>query len=96
MERLTNNKERDYTNSENLKIIQKLKVLEDLEEEIGCPIEVLFRALKDGVYIKKDKQQRNFYCLGYNMKIYTQNFDDTPLKTKDYKKTWWLKADKSE
>lgn len=32
--------------------IDKLGMIEDIEDEIGCPIETVFKALKDGVYMK--------------------------------------------
>ena len=32
---------------------KKLGKLEDIEEELGIPLEVLFKAMKDGVYIKE-------------------------------------------
>ena len=31
---------------------QKLGKLEDIEEELGIPLEVLFKALKDGIWVK--------------------------------------------
>ena len=95
-------------------VTNKLGKLEDLEEQLGCPLEVLFKALKDGIYYQD------------GILIHITPSDDTPIvlnfnegypvlecmkKTKDiiyttqccydmwvsdYKKTWWLKEDKSE
>ena len=38
-------------NIDNEEIFNKLGKLEDIEQELGIPLEVLFKALKDGVYI---------------------------------------------
>lgn len=104
MERLTINSNNGY--EINLDMIDKniedcrtkLGKLEDLEEEIGCPIEVIFRALKDGIYSKdfrEDITQRAvlMFWEDYGWILQTYSCDEY---TKDYKKTWWLKEDKSE
>lgn len=74
---------------------------EDLEEELGCPLEVREQALKNGIYIKNiDGDMVNFKVmlvyknkeLGYYFRI----INDGVVLLKDYKKTWFLKKDKSE
>ena len=74
----------------------KLGKLEDLEEEIGCPLEVVFKALKqDYIYTKSGKHSRIEFgtygfewCICYGLR--------TQIRVVDYKKTWWLKEYKSE
>ena len=93
------NSETDYN------AIQKLGKLEDIEEELGCPLEVVFRALKDGIIYEKE----NKYVLIPNL-IFAQllnedvgdyhfiNYDlpnlenNLIVKLSDYRKTWWLKG----
>ena len=78
--------------------LEKLEQYKKLEEQIGCPFEVLFRALKDGIYSKdfrEDLTERAILIFWgeYGWILHTSNCDEL---TKNYKKTWWLKADKSE
>ena len=81
--------------------INKLGRLEDIEEEIGCPLEVREKAIKYGIYIK------NIYGEMVNVKVmlvykneqmgyYFRFINDGYVLLTDYKKTWWLKRDKSE
>jgi hypothetical protein len=87
----------------------KLNKYEKLEEEIGCPLEVRERALKqcefEGLYfetIDTDGFERvGIYkcCLGYdafNNKFYWNCGWNAETWLNCYKKTWWLKKDKSE
>lgn len=86
--------------------INKLGKLEDLEEEIGCPLEVMLKVLKYGFYDKYGKWYKDYdFNLKYDWLLSNPNdkyliFDGEDiyfeLKLRDYKKTWWLKEDKSE
>jgi len=79
-------------------LYNKLGKLEDLEEQIGCPLEILFRALIEGIYhnekfehpllvLDEDNfKENNFHLVVVGTIVYLE----------DYKKTWWLKKDKSE
>lgn len=84
----------------------KLGRLEDLEEELGCPLEVVFKALKEGVKVNMkfldtditDDILRprlyysdDFQC--YGLPIQSWGYF---VKLKDYQKTWWLKGEKNE
>lgn len=80
-------------------LLNKLGQLEDLEEELGCPLEVLIKALIEGVYYEDTDNYMIFLpvFLDFNLDDnYILYYVDEKLLTKDYKKTWWLKKDKSE
>ena len=74
------------------KIYDKLYTLEDLEEELGCPLDVVFRALKTQIIYDKYARYLNICILKKDEKgqwllsntIYV-------FYLKDYGKTWWLK-----
>lgn len=75
--------------------INKLGKLEDLEEQLGCPLEVYVDLHKiASVYTKMGKCKL--------LKILDQfivvkvNDNTTYLPLSDYKKTWFLREDKSE
>ena len=69
-----------------------------LEEQLGCPLDVIVRALKDGIYFYhnyyKDQILKYIPVLQYDHFICGSKPYIRMLK--DYKKTWWLKEDKSE
>jgi hypothetical protein len=76
----------------------KLGKLEDLEEQLGCPLEVFVKALKNGIYYD-DKFEHPVFILdkdNFKTKDYHLLVTGTIVYLKDYKKTWWLKKDKSE
>lgn len=71
----------------------------NLEEELGCPLEVVFKAIYSGIYyiypngniFLERSFKLNHYSSGWCLIKPKLNF-----KLEDYKKTWWLKRDKSE
>ena len=86
--------------------VQKLGKFEDLEEEIGCPLDVVFKVLKNGFYDENGNWYNDYdFNLKYDWLLSNPNdkylIFDVPktyfaFKLKDYKKTWWLKKDRSE
>ena len=70
-----------------------------LEEQIGCPLEVVFKAIYSGIYyiypngniVLERSFKLNHYSSGWCLIKPKLNF-----KLEDYKKTWWLKRDRSE
>lgn len=85
-------------------IFNKLGKLEDIEEEFGCPLDIIFKSLKDRklVFIHAVSQEKTEITLGvykilglmfdgenYILYIYKDN-DTTYVYTKDYGKTWVL------
>lgn len=92
------NSETDYN------AIQKLGKLEDIEDELGCPLDVVFRAIKCGIEFEHkitnqkliSKYIRIFYSQNeWKIRAYIEkytNYFDRDLK--DYQKTWWVKGEK--
>ena len=90
----------------------------ELEEQIGCPLDVIHKAMMNGFYDSKTHtfyDSKNYdikYCVdrdGFNyarIEAYEDisKINDNIYTLKccidvwcsDYKKTWWLKKDKSE
>lgn len=106
MERLTFKDKNYYTIPEELvkhayfaEIYTKLKHLENIEEELGCPLDVREQAFNNGFY---DENGNHYYCEHYVpflKQMHTTGImasEEKRFNLKDYKKTWWLKKDKSE
>lgn len=87
----------NYVASKEELMYEKLGKLEDLEEEIGCPLEVL--NYKEVNYIR-DNEQSYGSVLGINIQHKTimigsaWSFMEKPLN--QFGKTWWLKEGRSE
>lgn len=77
--------------------INKLGRLEDIEDEIGCPLDIL--RYKEVNYIR-DNEQSYGSVLGINLQRKTimigtvWSFTEKPLN--QFGRTWWLKEDQSE
>ena len=84
-------------------IYNKLGKLEDLEQDLGCPLDVVFKALKEGIVYEENNKFITDKCIALHFiayekewaLIYDIDFMYSHL-LKDYKKTWWLKEDLSE
>ena len=85
-------------------IFNKLGKLEDIEEEFGCPLDAIFKALKDrklmsinAISSEKPEITLGIYKIlglmfdgeNYVLYIYKDN-DLTYVYTKDFGKTWML------
>lgn len=79
--------------------IQKLGRIEDREEELGIPLEVLFKALKDGAWAKHPYQEQKeinhykicsfeWYIDKWVIWFSIRNEKDFLKAVKDYGKTW--------
>ena len=89
-------------------VMNKLGKLEDIEDKLGCPLEVKEKTL-DSFYCPKfenDEELHTYYVYAFNNKelfiklIYNQ-YDEcynetTTILLKEYGITWWLKGDKNE
>ena len=86
-------------NSDDNYCIEKLGELEDLEEELGISLPILFKALKNGIYTRDYgwllvehfvlKMKEQLHCRPTYMK-------ELRLALKDYKKTWALTKEELE
>lgn len=92
------NDNRDWEKSSQ-NCINKLGKLEDLEEKLGCPLEVVFKALNEGIYIATEKidfflRPRLYFSDDYKNWCFEFAFGGYVVHLKDYQKTWWLKGEK--
>lgn len=90
--------------------INKLGKLEDLEEELGCPLEIVItpyykRGKLEVLYREKMREVIRVVAFEEATRPYMEvwyrddeksNFKAKTIWLDDYKKTWWLKPDKSE
>ena len=82
----------------------ELKRLKDIKEELGCPLEVIIKALKDGFkafdyydnYVYSHAGGNLSYCdkKGFYFDWKTAPDSSKKVYLKDYQKTWWLKGEK--
>lgn len=103
MSRLTryDEKQKQYIRlASRLAVDNKLGKLEDLEEQLGCTLEVVFKALENGVYYEDVANCMKYMVVDLHFNLegdFILYFDDEEyLLVKNYKRTWWLKKDKSE
>jgi len=79
-------------------ILKKLNAkYKDLEEQIGCPLDVVFKLLNQDYYY--DELGHIWHLEFINLKNGATQFGakgNVPQDLKNYKKTFWLKKDKSE
>ena len=71
----------------------------NLEEQIGCPLEVRERAFEKGFYDENGNHYTCEHYVPYLKEMHTRGImthTHKRFKLTDYKKTWWLRKDKSE
>lgn len=76
-----------------------LSKYKDLEEKIGCPLDVRERAFEKGFYDENGNHYTCEHYVPYLKEMHTRGImthTQKRFKITDYKKTWWLKRDKSE
>lgn len=119
MSRLTN-RIRNHIEVEDVNAVNhKLADLEDLEEEIGCPLDVMSWLFQNKPILVLNPVDNFLQVITNPMKFYdfekkafditcdnfvsTYSYKGKMWRTggvivylKDYKKTWWLRKDKSE
>lgn len=71
-----------------------------LEKDLGCPLEVVFKAISNGIYIKDMPREDLIKQFGLKLsnienEWYLSN-NIMCVNIKDYKTLFWLKEDKSE
>lgn len=94
---------KDCIDRENI-VLTKLKHFEDIEEELGIDLITLFKALKEGFYVKKDSINEGFISLVKakdirEVDMITKSitlFNYEFVYFKDYGKTWALSKEELE
>lgn len=79
----------------------KLGKLEDIEQEIGIPLEVLFKALKDGIWTSgyEKRDSKKIWLRNFNGKLLLEvsnRFCFDLYYPEDYGKTWALTREELE
>lgn len=94
---------KDCIDRENI-VLTKLKHFEDIEDELGYDLITLFKALKNGFYVKKDsinegfvswvkaRDIREFDMITKSITLFNYEF----VYFKDYGKTWALTKEELE
>ena len=88
-------------------ICDELIKYKQLQDELGCPLEVIFKALKEGIYFNFNRTcKEEFiepidlslrYSLGGFYCFYFEQWNDGyEVDLRYYGKTWWLKGDRRE
>lgn len=76
------------------RLLQVIGKYEDIEEDVGCPVETVFKALKNGVYTKKNERSRIVYYKMPKVVKYKSGWklliNGTALGLKECGKTWAL------
>lgn len=70
-----------------------------IEEQLVCPVEVREKAFDKGFYDESGNYYTCEHYVPYLKEMHTRGIishTEKHFKLRDYKKTWWLKADKSE
>ena len=82
--------------------LEKLYDLEDLEQDLGCPLEVVFKALK-GINYENEfgdfcrcQRPRLYYSDDLKCWCWELFFGGYVLPLKDHKKSWWLDKTKEQ
>lgn len=78
-----------------IRLVQIVGRLEDLEDQIGCTLSIREKALQQGFIYNGFTKISNIYCKYNDNECFLSN-GAIKFYIKDYKKTWWLKEDKSE
>ena len=79
--------------------LEELSKYKNPEQELGCPLEVREKAFKNGFY---DVDGNSYFCehyVPYLKQMHTTGImahTEKHFNLADYKKTWWLREDKSE
>lgn len=73
-----------------------------LQEELGCLLEVVFKAVQNGIYAKDLPNENKLNYIpsvalsNVETEWYLSNHRDFCVNVRDYKTLFWLKEDKSE
>lgn len=91
--------------NENENLVKDIEKYWKLEEELGCPMEVVFKGLKEGIVLENGKlyhcslsfhKRQKYSNEDYILICYENGESVVGVSVKQYKKTWWLKGEKNE
>lgn len=85
----------DYTTNE-LELVKKLGQLEDYEDKFKVDLEVLLKAILEGVYVPEDKQKHKAYFSGRSLYVeYKKRYLYYRRKlVSEYGNTWYVEKEK--
>ena len=80
--------------------IFKANMYDKLSSDLGCPLDVVFKAFEKGIIFHIEEYDviidGEYITIIWETKELKWNNDKGRVFLKDYKKTWWLKEDKTE
>ena len=82
--------------------LEYAKKCHNLEEQLGCPLEVVFKALINGIWYEDVANRMTHIGVGldtanYDCEYLLREYDNTiRFLPRNYKKTWWLSKTKKE
>lgn len=85
----------DWFVKRNVELIQENKNYKLLEEELGCPLEVVFEATTNGIIDFEGKEHTVVFG-GYYLFVVENDELICGISLKNYQKTWWIKGEKNE
>ena len=94
--------DQDFFAHNELELYKIAKSTLELQNELGCPLDVVFKALKEGIYKRCTYDIGITYIkpqyLSFDGKCFDCSIGDflDYVNVADYKKTWWLKEDRSD
>lgn len=85
--------------NENENLTKDIEKYWGIEQELGCSLDVVFKALNEGIYIATEKidfflRPRLYFSDDYKNWCFELAFGGYVVHLKDYQKTWWLKGEK--
>ena len=86
--------------NENENLTKDIEKYWGIEQELGCPLEVVFEVLKQGyIYVYDNHYNFDDYTktkakITFNNGKFYIGFARNTRRLEDYQKTWWLKGEK--
>lgn len=88
--------------NENESLVKDIEKYWKIEQELGCPLEVVFKAIKQGyIWIYDSHYNIDDYTktkskITFNNNKFYIGFARDTRRLEDYQKTWWLEGEKNE
>lgn len=88
--------------NENINLTKDIEKYWNLEEELGCSLEVVFKKVKELTIenwnqvhcLQYDYDEKLWYIISYSLWD-DEFYQDRQYYLKDYQKTWWLKGEEN-